>query len=97
MNILVTLKEKHFPSINVIRISSVDELFETCRIVSIHASNIPENYHLINKDILSKLEDGGIIVNTARGAIIDTKALIAELKIGRIEAALDVFEEEPLN
>jgi phosphoglycerate dehydrogenase-like enzyme len=42
------------------------------------------------------MKDGAVLVNTARGAVIDTDALVAELKKGRIHAALDVFEKEPL-
>ena len=78
------------------RLNSVEQLFQTCRIISIHAAKTSETYHVVNKNILSKFEDGGIIVNSARGTIIDTEALIAELKTGRIAAALDVFEVEPL-
>jgi phosphoglycerate dehydrogenase-like enzyme len=86
-----------FESLNVIRLASIEKLFETCRIVSIHAPNIPDNYHIVNRQIISKLEHGGIIINTARGSLIDTDALIAELKTGRIHAAMDVFEHEPLS
>ena len=86
-----------FHALNVIRLNSAQRLFETCRIISIHASKLDENYHIVNRDILSRLEEGGLIVNTARGSIIDTEALIAELKTGRLHAALDVFEEEPLS
>ena len=89
--------EDVFHALNVIRLNSAQRLFETCRIISIHASKLDENYHIVNRDIISRLEDGGLIVNTARGSIIDTEALIAELKTGRIHAALDVFEEEPLS
>ncbi len=85
-----------FRKYNVKRVHSLEELFEKNRIISVHAANTPENYHIINRDILRKLEDGGVIVNTARGAIIDEKDLYEELKTGRIYAALDVFEEEPL-
>ena len=42
------------------------------------------------------IEDGGYFINTGRGPVIDTQALVAELKKGRITAALDVYEEEPL-
>jgi len=85
-----------FEKLNVNRLSAIEELVKTCRIISIHAAKTPETFHVIDTNMLSTMEDGGVIVNTARGAIIDTTALIAELKTGRIEAALDVFEEEPL-
>jgi len=85
-----------FRKYNVKRVYSLEDLFEKNRIISVHAANTPENYHIINRDILRKLEDGGVIVNTSRGAIIDEKDLYEELKTGRIYAALDVYEEEPL-
>ena len=85
-----------FRKYDVKRVNSLEELFEKNRIISVHAANTPENYHIINRDILRRLEDGGVLVNTARGAIIDEKALYEELKTGRIYAALDVYEKEPL-
>jgi phosphoglycerate dehydrogenase-like enzyme len=51
---------------------------------------------MINAEVLACLADGGVLVNTARGAVISTEDLIAELKKKRLWAALDVFEEEPL-
>ena len=90
------ISDKVFKKLDVRRLNSVEQLFQTCRIISIHAAKTSETYHVVNKNILSKFEDGGIIVNSARGTIIDTEALIAELKTGRIAAALDVFEVEPL-
>ena len=86
-----------FKKLNVTRLSSAEDLFRICRIISIHAARTSETYHIIDKNLLSKLEPGAIIINTARGNLIDTNALIAELKTGRIHAALDVFEEEPLS
>ena len=56
----------------------------------------PETYHLVNRERLRKLKDDAIIVNTGRGAVIDEDALIAELSAGRLFAALDVYEDEPL-
>lgn len=63
-------------------------------IVSIHAAQTPETFHLINARALSLMPDGGILVNTARGSLVDTDALIAELQTGRISAVLDVYEQE---
>ena len=85
-----------FKEHNVKRANSLKELFEKNRIISVHAANTPENYHIIDRDNLRRLEDGGIIVNTARGAVIDENALYDELKTGRVWAALDVYEREPL-
>jgi len=86
-----------FEEMGVMRVSSLEELFVSNPIISVHAANTPENYHIIDAELLAKIPDGGLLVNTARGAIIDENALIAELKSGRIDAALDVFEVEPLD
>lgn len=64
------------------------------RIVTVHASQTPETFHLIDADALSLLPDGGLLVNSSRGSLVDTEALIAELQTGRIRAALDVYEHE---
>ncbi|MEU8790125.1 2-hydroxyacid dehydrogenase [Streptomyces sp. NPDC048643] len=51
---------------------------------------------LVNADFLSRMKDGALLVNVARGPVVDTKALVAELESGRITAALDVTDPEPL-
>ncbi|MFD5626489.1 MULTISPECIES: 2-hydroxyacid dehydrogenase [unclassified Streptomyces] len=51
---------------------------------------------LVNADFLSRLKDGALLVNVARGPVVDTEALLAELESGRITAALDVTDPEPL-
>ena len=75
--------------------ASLDEIFESCDIISIHEGLNPGTYHMIDKKLLQKMKDGALLVNTARGSIIDENALIEELSTGRIDAALDVFETEP--
>jgi len=78
-------------------VKSLGELFERSDIVSIHAPLTPETRHMINRDILSKAKRGLILINTARGEVIDTEALLWALREGIISyAGLDVFEEEPL-
>ena len=78
------------------RQTDLKALYASNRIISIHAASTPETYHVVNAEILRAMQDGGVIVNTARGALIDTDALTAELKTGRIYASLDVYEKEPL-
>lgn len=56
-----------------------------------------ETEHIANGELFSAMGDKTVIVNISRGGIIDTDALISELKSGRLRAALDVFESEPLN
>ncbi len=78
------------------RVNTLKELYAGNTIISVHASNTPENFHMVNADILAAMQDDAVLVNTARAAVIDTDALVAELKNGRITASLDVYEEEPL-
>lgn len=85
-----------FEQLGVKRVKTLTELFRTSRVISVHASNVPANHHIINAEVLACLKDGGVLVNTARGAVINTEDLIVELKKKRLWAALDVFEEEPL-
>ena len=65
-------------------------------VVSIHAAKTRETVHMLDAERLGLLRDGALLVNAARGAILDERALIDELRTGRISAVLDVFEEEPL-
>jgi glyoxylate reductase len=73
----------------------VDALFEESDIVSIHAPLTPETERLVDARRLALLRNGGCLVNTARGEIVDEEALVAELVSGRISAGLDVFAREP--
>jgi glyoxylate reductase len=73
----------------------VDALFEESDIVSIHAPLTPETDGLVDARRLALMRDGGCLVNTARGEIVDEGALVAELVSGRIGAGLDVFAHEP--
>lgn len=66
------------------------------RIVSIHAPKMPETRGMITRELLARIPDGAILINSARAAVVDTQALIDELKSGRFSAAIDVFDEEPL-
>jgi len=85
-----------FERLGVRRETSLATLYANSDVVSIHASNTPENYHVVNGEILDGMQDGAVLVNTARGAIIDQAALAEKLRQGKIWAALDVYEEEPL-
>lgn len=72
-----------------------NEVFEKSDIVSVHQGLSEKTYHMIGKEQLDKMKDGALLVNTARGAVIDEEALCEVLKTGRIHAALDVYEVEP--
>ncbi len=73
----------------------LDELLKRSDAVTVHAPAIPATENMLNKDNLCLLRDGAVLVNTARGSIINERDLIEELKKGRIFACLDVTEPEP--
>ena len=85
-----------FEQFGVARAETLEQLYSKNRVISLHASKTDENFHIVNAGLLSRMQDGAVVVNTARGAVIDTDALVEELKTGRIQASLDVYEEEPL-
>lgn len=75
---------------------SLEELVSECEIVSIHLPLSPETRHLFNAALLARFTPGAVLVNTARGAVVDEAALVAALENGTVGAAgLDVFEDEP--
>ena len=74
----------------------LDELVATSDVVSVHAPDLPSTRHLVGAPQLAAMRDGTTLVNTARGAIVDTDALVDALRGGRISAVLDVTEPEPL-
>jgi glyoxylate reductase len=73
----------------------LDDLLAEADIVTLHVPLSPETQGLIDARRLALLRDGACLVNTARGEIVDQKALVAELVAGRIRAGLDVFTGEP--
>ncbi len=74
---------------------SLDSLFGESQIFSLHVPLTPETRHIINDATISKMKKGVMLINTGRGALIETKALIKGLKSGQIgQAGLDVYEEE---
>lgn len=73
----------------------LNTLFREADIITLHTPLTDDNYHLINKETLSQMKDGVIIVNTARGKLIDSDAFIEAIENGKIGAAgLDVVENE---
>lgn len=75
---------------------SLDDLFANCAIVTMQAPPTDETFRMVTARHLASLPDGAIFVNTARSHTVDYDALLAELQQGRIRAALDVFDQEPL-
>ncbi len=74
----------------------LDELLARSDVVSVHAPSLPETRHMLDARRLGLMRDGTILINTARGALIDQAALIAELVSGRLSAVLDVTEPDIL-
>lgn len=73
----------------------LDELWPQCDIVSLHAPLTPQTHYLINRESLAKLKPGAFIINTSRGGLVDTEALIEALASGHLAGVgLDVYEEE---
>lgn len=75
----------------------LDALFAAADVITLHAPLTPKTHHVVNAHKLGLMQASAIVVNTARGALIDTAALVEALKDKQIAgAALDVFEQEPL-
>ena len=89
------LSEEAAAQLGVRRVE-LNTLFEQCQVVSVQAPATEETHHMIGAEQLRLLQDGACFVNTARSWVIDYDALLAELQTGRFQAALDVFDKEPL-
>ncbi|GAA1992102.1 hydroxyacid dehydrogenase [Catenulispora subtropica] len=79
-----------------VRAADLDGLLAACDVVTVHAPLTPESRGMIDARRLALLRDGTVLVNTARGPIVDGPALARELASGRIDAVLDVTDPEPL-
>jgi glyoxylate reductase len=84
--------------LNATRVSTLEELLPQCDFVSLHCPYNKSSHHLMNDKTLSMMKNTAILINTARGACIDGKALVRACKTGVIAgAALDVTEKEPID
>lgn len=87
------------PRLRTAGVTPVDRatLLATSDVVSLHAPSTPETYHLIDAVALAAMKPGAVLINSARGGMVDEAALAAALHAGHLSAAvLDVFEDEPL-
>lgn len=76
---------------------SLDDVVACADVLSLHTALTPDTYHLLGKKRLSLMKEGAVVVNTARGAVVDTVALAACLEEGKLwGAGIDVFESEPV-
>lgn len=87
-------KERLFDHVKSV---SLEELYETSDIISLHCPLTKENQKMIDKDSIAKMKDGVILLNTARGPLICESDLVDALKSGKVSyAAMDVVETEPI-
>jgi phosphoglycerate dehydrogenase-like enzyme len=77
-------------------LAALDDLLRNCPVVSVHLPVTEETHHLLGARELALLPNGAVFINSARSWTVDQQALLAELSSGRIWAALDVFDAEPL-
>ena len=76
---------------------SLEEIFSSCDIISLHTPYNSDTHRLIDDRLLSMIKKGALLVNTARGEIVDQAAMTEHLKNGDFYAALDVYEKEPID
>jgi len=89
-----TMHPELYPDVTFV---PLDELYATSDVVSLHLRLSAETQHFVGADQLARMKPSAILINTARGAIVDEAALIDALSAGRIAGAgLDVFTQEPL-
>lgn len=96
----IKVSSRHTPVEELIRKgiepATTEEIFRTCDIISLHGSLTEKTKHSIGADLLNSMQKDALLVNTARGALVDEEALISVLKTKQVWAILDVFEVEPL-
>ena len=81
-----------------VTLSDMDTVIAQSDILSIHMPSIPATRHTMNRETFRKMKQGAYFINTARGALVDTQALVEAVSSGHLAgAALDVYEQEPLS
>lgn len=79
------------------KVNDIEELFKTCDIITLHVPLIPATKNLVGKKLLDLMKANAILINAARGGIVNEEDLVESLKAGKIRGAgLDVFAQEPL-
>lgn len=79
------------------RYARLNDLLAASDVITLHVPSLPETHHLLSSSAFQRLKDGAVLINTARGDLIDTRALIQALRSGRVAAAgLDVLPDEPM-
>ena len=83
-------------TIEGVEMVGLNDLFARCDIVSLHTALTPDTVQIASRSRLASMRAGATLINTGRGALVDEAALVEALSSGRLNAALDVFEAEPL-
>jgi len=90
-------RERNAPDWDGFEWVSNEAIFERCDLVSLHCPQTPENARFVNTELLGRMKPGALLVNTARGGLIDEAALAAALREGKLGgAAVDVVDGEPM-
>ena len=88
--------ENKLPLGNAKQVRSLEELLSSCDVISLHVPELPSTKNLMNAERIAQLKQGAILINAARGTVVDIDALVQALKDGKIHgAAIDVFPIEP--
>lgn len=98
MEVLAYNRSESDKAKEIVKYVNLDEIYEKSDIIDLHLPLTKDTRNIINEDSISRMKDGVIIINTARGPLIDEKALMAGLDSGKVFAAgLDVNRREPIN
>lgn len=87
--------QQRISAAGIIQVQSLAELLSDCDMVSLHLPATTETHHLVDADFLERMKDGAVLINTARGELIDEAALIAAMDARGLRAGLDVYADEP--
>ncbi len=90
-----TFPNPNFEKISNAKYVSLEEVWQGSDIISLHCPLFPETHHLVNQNAIAKMKQGVMLINTSRGKLVDTKAVIEGIKSGQIGyVGIDVYEEE---
>ena len=96
MNVYFYDIENKLPLGNAQQVASLEELLSSCDVISLHVPETDSTKNLMNKERIGQLKEGAVLINAARGTVVDIDALAARLADGSLRgAAIDVFPEEP--
>ncbi len=87
--------EQRIADAGIQQLGSMDELLQRCDIITLHMPATEETTNLVNKEFLSKMNDGAMLINTSRGELVDEAALLSAIDNKGIRVALDVYNNEP--